>query len=183
MDEQRKETIIREIKYWKQTNLLPETYCDFLLTLYTEGDAPSSNQVKAKSFSLSGIKGLFSFILVQLLLIVTIVVIYFTDYSLGMQISFVLFASAFSSYTGIRTYKLDESFAKFYFLIASIKLFLIAFHTLNVVLEHSKTPSLILLLLTCLAWFFVGYRWKSKFFYIAATLGALSFIIALFFFY
>lgn len=181
MDEQRKETIIREIKYWKQSKLLPDTYCDFLLTLYTEGNAPSIKQLKPKS--LSGIKGLFSFILVQMLLIITIVVIYFTDYSLGMQIAFVLFASAFSGYIGIRTYKLDESFAKFYFLIASIKLFLIAFHTLRELLEHSRTPLLILLLVTCIVWFFVGYRWKSKYFYIAAALGGISFFAFMIFFY
>jgi hypothetical protein len=37
MDQQRKATIIHEIKYWKDNHLLPEHYCDFLLALYTEG--------------------------------------------------------------------------------------------------------------------------------------------------
>lgn len=37
MDQQRKATIIHEIKYWKDNHLLPAHYCDFLLALYTEG--------------------------------------------------------------------------------------------------------------------------------------------------
>ncbi|ENH97495.1 hypothetical protein J416_05773 [Gracilibacillus halophilus YIM-C55.5] len=38
MDEERKELIIEEIKYWKSHQLLPAQYCDFLLALYTEGN-------------------------------------------------------------------------------------------------------------------------------------------------
>lgn len=37
MDQQRRATIIHEIKYWKDNHLLPSHYCDFLLALYTEG--------------------------------------------------------------------------------------------------------------------------------------------------
>ncbi|MGP4072504.1 hypothetical protein ACTWQB_08125 [Piscibacillus sp. B03] len=35
---ERKEIIINEIKHWKETKLLPERYCDFLLMLYTQGE-------------------------------------------------------------------------------------------------------------------------------------------------
>lgn len=38
MNAQRKKIIMAEINYWKQNKLLPEHYCDFLLTLYTQGD-------------------------------------------------------------------------------------------------------------------------------------------------
>lgn len=37
MEQERKETIIHEIKYWKENQLIPSHYCDFLLALYTEG--------------------------------------------------------------------------------------------------------------------------------------------------
>lgn len=40
MDEQRRKTIINEINHWRQSQLLPEHYCIFLLNLYTEGDTP-----------------------------------------------------------------------------------------------------------------------------------------------
>lgn len=38
MDKNRKKIIINEIRYWKDHNLLPEKYSNFLLALYTEGD-------------------------------------------------------------------------------------------------------------------------------------------------
>ena len=38
MNAQRKKIIMTEIDYWKQHKLLPEQYCDFLITLYTEGN-------------------------------------------------------------------------------------------------------------------------------------------------
>lgn len=38
MNAQRKKIIMAEINYWKQNKLLPEHYCDFLITLYTQGD-------------------------------------------------------------------------------------------------------------------------------------------------
>lgn len=38
MANQRKQIILNEIAFWKQNKLLPEHYCDFLMTLYTEGE-------------------------------------------------------------------------------------------------------------------------------------------------
>ncbi|MGM8214136.1 hypothetical protein ACLIA0_01050 [Bacillaceae bacterium W0354] len=38
MDNERKKIILNEIKHWKQSNLLPTQYCDFLIALYTEGE-------------------------------------------------------------------------------------------------------------------------------------------------
>ncbi|MFC5604062.1 hypothetical protein [Sporosarcina koreensis] len=38
MNAQRKKIIMAEINYWKQNKLLPEHYCNFLITLYSQGD-------------------------------------------------------------------------------------------------------------------------------------------------
>ncbi len=37
MNSQKKEVILNEIIFWKNNKLLPEHYCDFLITLYSEG--------------------------------------------------------------------------------------------------------------------------------------------------
>lgn len=51
MDEKRKTIIIKEIMTWKENRMLPEQYCDYLLTLYTEGDHPQqSNSKKSKKY-------------------------------------------------------------------------------------------------------------------------------------
>ncbi|SHN11421.1 hypothetical protein [Gracilibacillus kekensis] len=44
MDEGRKKIIIQEIHYWKDHQLLPNHYCDFLLALYTEGEVASKEK-------------------------------------------------------------------------------------------------------------------------------------------
>lgn len=38
MSNQKKQIIMNEIAFWKQNKLLPEHYCDFLMTLYSEGN-------------------------------------------------------------------------------------------------------------------------------------------------
>ena len=38
MSNQKKQIIMNEITFWKQNKLLPEHYCDFLMTLYSEGN-------------------------------------------------------------------------------------------------------------------------------------------------
>ncbi|ARK29345.1 hypothetical protein [Halalkalibacter krulwichiae] len=48
MDKHRKEIIIREIQYWKKSKLLPDHYCDFLLTLYSEGEQYKMSQINLR---------------------------------------------------------------------------------------------------------------------------------------
>lgn len=38
VNSQKKEVILNEISFWKKNKLLPEHYCDFLMTLYSEGN-------------------------------------------------------------------------------------------------------------------------------------------------
>lgn len=38
MNEERRQTIVKEIDYWSRSKLLPQQYCDFLLNLYVDPD-------------------------------------------------------------------------------------------------------------------------------------------------
>lgn len=38
MSKQKKQIILNEIAFWKQSKMLPEKYCDYLMMMYTEGD-------------------------------------------------------------------------------------------------------------------------------------------------
>ncbi|KFL17520.1 membrane protein [Geobacillus stearothermophilus] len=75
MNRQRRETIIQEIEYWKRSRLLPEHYCDYLLALYTEGDARSHGR-RWRSSLAAGL---------CLLLPAAALVIYFTELSFVLQ--------------------------------------------------------------------------------------------------
>ncbi|WOV85526.1 hypothetical protein PGH26_06220 [Sporosarcina jeotgali] len=46
MNVQRKRIIISEIHYWKKNRLLPEHYCDFLITLYAQGETEAATSIK-----------------------------------------------------------------------------------------------------------------------------------------
>ncbi|MEM5598685.1 hypothetical protein AAHB53_24595 [Niallia circulans] len=48
MQDQRKTIIVKEIAYWKENKMLPEHYCDYLLTLYTEGNGVEENTISKK---------------------------------------------------------------------------------------------------------------------------------------
>ncbi|MFB4164897.1 hypothetical protein ACE1TI_13965 [Alteribacillus sp. JSM 102045] len=83
MTKERKDIIIKEIKYWKTNNLLPPEYCNFLLMLYSEGEEleeePAGQSYKQ------------NFLLLVILLLglgalgLTFIVIYFTSFSLQVQ--------------------------------------------------------------------------------------------------
>lgn len=42
MNQERRQTIVREIEHWRRSKLLPDQYCDFLLNLYADPDEPAN---------------------------------------------------------------------------------------------------------------------------------------------
>jgi hypothetical protein len=92
MNNDKKNTIIKEIQYWKNSKLLPETYCDFLLALYTEGNQdeediiPNKNDIRKGITFFEGV--LCSFLL--FLLAATLLVIYFTELFFVLQMIIVV---------------------------------------------------------------------------------------------
>ncbi|MFJ7854248.1 hypothetical protein ACIQX3_15905 [Peribacillus frigoritolerans] len=49
MDEMRKKIIIQEINSWKESRMLPEQYCNYLLALYGQGEIPPSKSNETAS--------------------------------------------------------------------------------------------------------------------------------------
>ncbi|MER2192025.1 MAG: hypothetical protein ABS951_13775 [Solibacillus sp.] len=54
MSNQRKQIVLNEIAFWKQNKLLPEHYCDFLSTLYTEGNHEDEKRKANRGASIKG---------------------------------------------------------------------------------------------------------------------------------
>ncbi|WHY95984.1 hypothetical protein [Peribacillus simplex] len=57
MDEMRKKIIIQEINSWKESRMLPEQYCNYLLALYCQGELPPSKSIKTKSKKTTSFQG------------------------------------------------------------------------------------------------------------------------------
>lgn len=71
MDNERKHIIISEIKYWKQSKLLPDHYCDFLIALYSRGEEMNIEDVKATMSVLSDTKRKLNKTIMYLILLAT----------------------------------------------------------------------------------------------------------------
>ena len=82
MSNQRKQIILNEILFWKKNKLLPEHYCDFLMTLYTEGNPDDEKQIGKAKHSVKGQekrKGKWMFIVFPLLAIVLFTLLFTID--------------------------------------------------------------------------------------------------------
>ncbi|WP_285768942.1 hypothetical protein [Peribacillus sp. SI8-4] len=167
MDEMRKKIIIQEINAWKESRMLPEQYCNYLLTLYSEGESPhavtDANRKEKKSlFSLLWIGALFAFI---------VFLNYFTEIPIRMQmllttISIIIF--------GLMARRLIGR--KLIFQMALIGMVL-SFLLLTVSLADFMAPGkagvlYFILFLNCGFWIVLGVRLKLAHFWIAGGLGA-----------
>ncbi|KHF41870.1 hypothetical protein [Halalkalibacter okhensis] len=174
MDENRKKIIINEIRHWKSTKLLPENYCDFLLTLYTEGEHELKESSKKKSLSVTKFT-LLTFIMVQLLFLLTILVIYFTDFSLAMQITVVVpFIAAILLVASKSSHALISSY---YFMITALIFYLLTVEIVMAAVGHSAYL-IHLSIIHCIVWLFVGWWYSLRIFVIA---GAIGFLVSIFF--
>ncbi|QOR65562.1 hypothetical protein IM538_17370 [Cytobacillus suaedae] len=173
MDQHRKALIVKEIKLWKQSKLLPEHYCDFLLTLYTEGEV----EIK-KSKASTNFKDIVIALLLISLLPATLLVIYFTEMYFVLQIPiFIIFIIICL----ISAFFLKNNFLKQLSYIIFALLFLITtieiggyFFKENVVVLSS------IIIFNCLLWLLAGLKMKQKYFIIAGVIGLILLIVAFF---
>ena len=162
MNRQRRETIIQEIEYWKRSRLLPEHYCDYLLALYTEGDARSHGR-RWRSSLAAGL---------CLLLPAVALVIYFTELSFVLQtLLFALFLAACLFFC----WRWRNKRELLHFpLIGSAWILLVAS-----ILEVDRyfprqTGALVAVVLgNCVLWFVVGRLLHLRYFSLAAVSGVL----------
>ncbi|MFD6443288.1 hypothetical protein ACFWDG_26790, partial [Peribacillus sp. NPDC060186] len=80
MDETRKKIIIQEINSWKESRMIPEQYCNYLLALYCQGaPAYSDNTESNKKDILSGL-------IIGAFFVFIVFLNYFTEIPIRMQI-------------------------------------------------------------------------------------------------
>lgn len=178
MQEQRKEIILKEINYWKENRMLPEHYCDFLLTLYTEGNGEEKSIKPEKSN-----KSLLILSFIFLALIPTsIFLLYFTELSFILQMAISLIFLIFS-FGGVFLYNKKQqsvdvptTTAAIIFLLMSVRMVL-EFFSNNIIFLY------IILLLNCAIWFYSGRKYKLLYFTISSYIGAVVLILLIIFKY
>ncbi|AGT32820.1 membrane protein [Geobacillus genomosp. 3] len=160
MNRRRRETIIREIEYWKRSRLLPEQYCDYLLALYTEGDGRPRSRQRPGSLAAG----------LCLLLPAAALAIYFTELSFVLQ---TLLLSLFLSVCLLLVWRWRKERQLLHFpLIGSAWLLLMGTVAGSSYYFPGQSGALtVAVLANCAAWLAVGHLFRLHYFSLAAAVG------------
>lgn len=175
MDDHRKKIIINEINYWKQNRMLPAHYCDFLLNLYTEGSSGTSQPAKESKFKIQRILSVFLLGLLSL----SVLLFYFTELSLILQMAIIILFGISSLISGI--FLISKSYFKLIPLLASSLILLITTVQAAEIFFPDNTYMLYLVTIAnCLLWVTAGVKWKMISFKISGIVGVIILIITIF---
>ncbi|MGD6832219.1 hypothetical protein ACQCT5_08650 [Sutcliffiella halmapala] len=167
MNRQRKDTIIQEIHYWKESRLLPEHYCDYLLALYTEGEG-SNKQAKVQKKNLFHI--FFAF-LIPLFVPITFLVIYFTELSIDLQMLPIIFFILLSL-LGYFVFRKEHFFIHIPIVTTALLVLLLSLKLVEATGYHS-TKMLVTVGAQAIGWFVVGFLKKWYYLNVAAIITGL----------
>ena len=173
MSNQKKQIIVNEIVFWKQNKLLPDHYCDFLMTLYTEGNNESeeikgsaSQAIKAKEQRKNRSRFLFipMAAIALLVLLFTIELVWLLAVIVGIAgIACVVAAIYFAKKNNVIAPILQLT-AALLFLGLSVKVYMAYF-------DGNNTALYGLLAANCLLWLLSGTKLKLLYFTISGALG------------
>lgn len=174
MNENRRKIIVKEIEYWKQSHMLPEQYCNYLLALYTEGDAQP--EVK-KSGSLHA--NVISYVMHLLILSISLFVIYFTELSFILQMGILtslLVVSISSIFYYIRIGNKNH-----FAIISTLLLLLLTTVEGGSLIEGSNALVLYTItLFNCLLWISLGKKLKLIYLSVSGIVGIILLVISIF---
>ncbi|MEH7236052.1 hypothetical protein [Bacillus sp. JJ1562] len=175
MNQDRKKIIINEILYWRENKLLPEAYCNFLLSLYTEGEGVEATKKTAPPKK----KTIISILGIGLLLPVLFLVTYFTEISpiLQMVINFIFIIICT---LGLTFNRKNAFFVHIGSIILALFILLLSVNGSDLLFKGHGYYLFGIILLNCVCWGIVGIFSKKKYFLIAGILGSISSVAILF---
>ena len=169
---EKKKIIINEILFWKQNQMLPEHYCDYLLALYSQGEEIPIQRILSTSKQTSFLFWLLSIVLIA----ISLFVIYFTELSFVLQTAILACFVVFLSVVAIYFSKKGNTMPILY--VSSAVLLLIFSMELNKYLFGNNLTGLyIMLSLNCVLWMYIGKKLKLLYFSISGWMGAAILII------
>jgi hypothetical protein len=166
MDKVRKDTIINEIIFWKENNILPATYCDYLLAFYTEGDLDEIPIKKQRNNRL-----LIILVLAIGLPIISILVTYFTELSFDLQMlieGILLIISCLLVYV---VFKIDKMYIHLPLIITAVLFFIFSVRFVEGIFGQSNIFLSSVIVGNCLLWAVIGYYFRVKYFFISSIAG------------
>lgn len=180
MQEEKKDTILNEIAFWKTNKLLPEHYCDFLTTLYTggdEGDTTTEEPMKKKT----GSKSWLLYGVAAILAVGSIMMMYiFSAQYIVIPIAISIVAIGIVLYMAFKgtTTKLMKTLT---FAVAALLLFALSVRVASMFAPGDTWVMYSVLIANCVTWLLVGTKMKLIYFIISGYLGLAVIILFGFF--
>jgi len=182
MNPQRKKIIISEIKYWKQSNLLPAHYCDFLIALYAQGEQDENVEGKVQKSELLKERNKLTNKLVMLLLLSVIFcgsMFIFSAYpilTISLAAGFILFLLIYAMHGSM----VKSKIIPFIYISSALIILAISLKLWIVFFEGQTMLLLGLIVLNCALWLFTGRLLKLLYFTISGAVGIILVIVFLF---
>ena len=184
MNEHRKKIIISEIKYWKQSKLLPAHYCDFLITLYARGNEADEEEIKTSTSILSKEKKKTTGLIATFLLLATVLSValfMFNQYPalvLGIAGAILLVLLLYPVFNP--AFK-KSALLPFLYISSAMILLAMSFKVWAVYFTTQPMLLIGLLILNCALWLLAGRKLKLLYFTLSGAVGLLCIIGFLFF--
>ena len=179
MSNPKKQIIMNEITFWKQNKMLPEHYCDFLMTLYSEGNQQEEIAGKSKNAVINVEKRRNRN--VSLFFPISAIVILLLLFTMQFEWVVIAVAAVFAAGSLIGAIY----FAKRNHLMAVMLQLATALSILGVTLKVSTTyfagnneMLYIILIVNCVFWLISGIMLKIIYFTISGILGLIAIISA-----
>ncbi|AXH98986.1 hypothetical protein DV702_04110 [Sporosarcina sp. PTS2304] len=181
MTKEKKQLIISEIRYWKENKLLPEHYCDFLITLYAQGENPDEvaeketstlqkerTRLRAKQFMVL----FFSLLLASL---ASVVMFLYTEYPTATLITAAILSLTFLAIVTRKSF-IKNGFAPLVYIALAFLLLMMSLKIWTTYFPNDTTLLIALLVLNCSLWLFTGRILKLLYFTISGSLGLLTIV-------
>lgn len=178
MHEKRKQIIVSEIKYWKQNNLLPSHYCDFLITLYAKGEQEDQVEVKG-TLSVIQIekKRLSQKILFLFLLAIAVSASMFILTKIpAVTIGLAIASLGLFLYMSFRSSIAKSTMIPFLYILCAYMLLALSMKIWFTYFMESTMMLISFLILNCLLWVITGRLLKQHYFTISGIVGMLLII-------
>lgn len=179
MNEKRKQLILSEIEYWKQHNLLPEHYCDFLSTLYGGVDPTEEVEVKVEAAILHKEKRSHKWMMasVGILGLILAIVMQFIHDGTAILIGAVGVV-ALLSYATIKSVR-RTAVLSFIYIVSAFLLLIMSLKLWSLYFGEQPMLLIALLILNCIMWLFAGRLLKLLYFTLSGAIGLASIVIFL----
>lgn len=178
MNPQRKRIIISEIQYWKKNRLLPEHYCDFLITLYAQGEAEGTESAKAERAVLEKEHSAVTnkMILTGLLAAFLLAGLFFLKNHPAAVVSATAAIAAILIVRLLFSRKIRTALVPFTYVVAALLILGISLKVWFTFFEGETMLLLGLLMLNSILWLFAGRLLKLLYFTISGSAGLLLII-------